>query len=95
MSEDYPFKHTRYFLSTREQTDMDVKYFDDTDTLLVVFSNRPVVATEDVNEQMIVDLDEAGNPVALTIEHARTFVNINTFSFQHVTADQNRTATLA
>lgn len=69
---------------------MDMKYFDDTDTLLVVFSNRPVVVTEDVNEQMVVDLDEAGNPVALTIEHARTFVNINAFSFQHVTSDTNR-----
>ena len=73
---------------------MDIKYFNDTDTLLVVFSNRPVVATEDVNEQMIVDLDEAGNPVALTIEHAQTFVNINAFSFQHITANENNPAVL-
>ena len=73
---------------------MDVKYFNDTDTLLVVFSNRPVVATEDVNEQMIVDLDESGNPVALTIEHARTFVNINAFSFQHITTNENYPAVL-
>jgi len=74
---------------------MEIKYFDDTDTLLVVFSNRPVAATEDVNEQMLMDLDEAGNPVALTIEHARTFVNVNAFSFQHITADENRTPALA
>ena len=66
---------------------MEINYFDDTDTLLIVFNKRPVVATEDVNEQMIVDLDESGNPVALTIEHARTFVNINTFSFQHIKPD--------
>lgn len=74
---------------------MDVKYFDDTDTLLVVFSNRPVVVTEDVNEQMMMDMDESGNPVALTIEHARTFVNINEFSFQHVTASETQPTALA
>ena len=70
---------------------MEINYFDDTDTLLIVFSKHPVVATEDVNEQMIVDIDESGNPVALTIEHARTFVNVNTFSFQHIMPTQPNT----
>lgn len=74
---------------------MEVKYFDDTDTLLVVFSNRPVVATEDINEQMIIDLDESGNPVALTVEHARTFVDVNAFSFQHIIAHEEHSTTLA
>lgn len=69
---------------------MEINYFDDTDTLLIVFSKQPVVATEDVNERMIVDLDELGDPVALTIEHAHTFVNVNAFSFQHVMNNQQR-----
>lgn len=73
---------------------MEVKYFDDTDTLLVIFDNQPIVVTEDVNDQLVVDLDETGNPVAPTIEHARTFIDINAFSFQHVTADQNRPVAL-
>lgn len=67
---------------------MEINYFNDTDTLLIVFSKRPVVATEDVSKQMIVDLNESGNPVALTIEHARSFVDVNTFSFQHITNNQ-------
>lgn len=67
---------------------MEINYFDDTDTLFIVFSKHPVVATEDVNERMIVDLDESGNPVALTIEHAHTFINVNAFSFQHILNNQ-------
>lgn len=73
---------------------MEINYFDDTDTLLIVFSKHPVVATEDVNEQMIVDLDRAGNPVALTIEHAHTFVDVNSFSFQHIRTDNQQTVSV-
>ncbi len=65
---------------------MEINYFDDTDTLLIVFNKRAVASTEDINEQMVVDLDAAGNPVALTIEHARSVVNLNAFSFQHIPA---------
>ena len=67
----------------------EIKYFDDTDTLLMVFNSQPVVAIEDVNDQMIVDLDETGKPVALTIEHASTFMDVNAFSFQHVHGNQH------
>lgn len=63
---------------------MDIKYFSDTDTLLLTFSDNLVVSTEDLNENMLVDLDESGNPVAMTIEHAKTFTNVMNFSYQQI-----------
>ncbi|MBC8151330.1 MAG: DUF2283 domain-containing protein [Bacteroidetes bacterium] len=63
---------------------MEIKYFNDTDTLLLTFNSNPVVASEDVSENLLVDLDQQGNPVALTIEHARLFTNVDNFSFQRI-----------
>lgn len=63
---------------------MEIKYFNDTDTLLLIFNTNPVAATEDVNENLLVDLDENGNPVSLTIEHAHHFTNVMNFSFQNI-----------
>jgi len=65
---------------------MIIKYFPDTDTLFVEFSERAVSETVDFNEETLIDLDEAGNVVALTIEHARRKVDLTDFSFQQVVA---------
>ena len=46
-------------------------YSKDTDTLLFVFSDEHVVDHVDLDYQTLLDLDCDGNPVALTIEHAR------------------------
>jgi uncharacterized protein YuzE len=50
---------------------MNVKYFRDTDTALLEFSDHAVVETKEINENVYIDLDADGNLVALTIEHAR------------------------
>lgn len=50
---------------------MNVKYFEDTDTALLEFSNNEVSETTEINENIYVDLDADGNLVAMTIEHAR------------------------
>ncbi len=63
---------------------MEIKYFSDTDTLLLILNDKPVATTEDVNENVLVDLDAQGNPVSFTIEHARQMTNVMNFSFQHV-----------
>jgi len=47
------------------------KYYEDTDTLWFVFSDKPVVDYVDLDFQTLLELDCNGNPVALTIEHAR------------------------
>ena len=63
---------------------MNIKYFSDTDTLLVVFNDNPIVETKDLNENLLLDIDANGNPVSITIEHAQTMTNIFDFSFQQV-----------
>jgi uncharacterized protein YuzE len=49
---------------------MKIKYFKDTDTALLEFSNADVAETREVSENVCVDLDEDGNLVSMTVEHA-------------------------
>lgn len=49
---------------------MKVKYFKETDTALLKFSEAPVHETRELSESVYVDLDDRGNPVSMTIEHA-------------------------
>ena len=65
---------------------MKVRYFPDTDTLLIDFSDRKIVETRDVNERVLVEIDEDGQLVSMTIEHAGSQTDINEFSYQLVTA---------
>jgi len=48
---------------------MHIKYFADTDTTLVEFSEKPSVETRELNENIYIDLDSDGRVVSLTIEH--------------------------
>jgi uncharacterized protein YuzE len=50
---------------------MNVKYFRETDTALLEFSQRPVDETREISENIYVDLDRDGNLVSMTIEHAQ------------------------
>jgi len=50
---------------------MKVKYFRDTDTALLEFLDATVESTQEINEDVYVDLDAKGNLVSITIEHAR------------------------
>lgn len=49
---------------------MRVKYFRDTDTALLEFSTGLVDETREISEHVYVDLDDRGNLVSMTIEHA-------------------------
>jgi len=61
---------------------MKVKYFQDTDTLLVNFSDNKIAETHDLNENVLVELDENGRVVSMTIEHAKQQTDISEFSYQ-------------
>jgi len=61
---------------------MDIKYFQDTDTLLISFNDNLIVDTKDINENVLIELDINGNVVSMTLEHAKNFSNINNLSFQ-------------
>jgi len=49
---------------------MEIKYFQDNNTLLVNFIDKEIVGTRDINENTLIELDRDGNLVSMTIEHA-------------------------
>jgi len=63
---------------------MKIKYFTDTDTAFVEFSQTPVVETREVSEKISIDLDAQGNVVNMTIEHAKQGANLSEFAFQEM-----------
>ena len=65
---------------------MKVRYFTDTDTLLMQFRDSPVVETRDLDENTILDLDGYGNICAITIEHASQRAGAPEFTYEQVPA---------
>ncbi len=61
---------------------MLVKYFEDTDTALFEFSDRAIIETKEISENIYIDIDEEGNLVSMTVEHAAEKANIQKFSFE-------------
>ena len=61
---------------------MNVKYFPDTDTLVVNFNNNRIAETRDLNENVLFELDAEGHLVSITIEHAKEQTNVSEFSYQ-------------
>ena len=61
---------------------MQAKYFTDTDTLLLTFSNHDIVETYDLNENVLVEVDDNGSIVSMTVEHAKKQTDVNEFSYQ-------------
>ena len=61
---------------------MKVKYFPDTDTLLVNFSDKKITETRDLNENVLVELDQEGRVVSMTIEHAKQQTDVGEFTYQ-------------
>ena len=55
---------------------MNVKYFRDTDTALLEFSDHAVAETKEVTEDVYLDLDANGDLVSMTIEHATRIANL-------------------
>ena len=63
---------------------MKIKYFEDTDTTIFEFTDKNVKETKEITENIYLDLDEQGNIVNITIEHANKNANIQEFSFQRI-----------
>mgnify|MGYP001183655136 CR=1 FL=1 len=66
---------------------MKIKYFQDTDTLLLILSEQDVLETKDIDENTILDLDKEGKIVSITIEHAKERVDIDSISFEQIKSD--------
>jgi uncharacterized protein YuzE len=65
---------------------MKVRYFADTDTMLIEFRDEPVAETRERDENTILDLDAKGNIRSITIEHASTRADAPHFSYEQVAA---------
>jgi uncharacterized protein YuzE len=65
---------------------MKIKYFRDTDTALLEFSDGQVVETREVSENIYVDLDQDGNLVSMTVEHAARSASLPEVAVEEVTS---------
>ena len=63
---------------------MKIKYFNDTDTALLEFTGNEIVETREISENVYIDIDEQGNLVNMTIEHARITAQLPDISFQQI-----------
>ena len=65
---------------------MKVRYFEDTDTLLIELRAATVSETRDLDENTVIDLDAEANICSITIEHASVRADAPRFSFEKVAA---------
>lgn len=70
--------------SFKEEWDMKVKYFSDTDTAQIEFTEKAVQETKEISENIYIDIDEKGNVVSMTIEHAKDNAGLWEFSYQEM-----------
>lgn len=65
---------------------MNIKYFQDTDTLYIEFKAAEVAESKDLDENTVLDLDQSGNICSITVEHASQRADIPRFSYEQVAA---------
>lgn len=65
---------------------MKIRYFEDTDTLLIELKHGTVAETRDLDENTLLDLDAQGQVLAITLEHATVRAELSSFSFDRVAA---------
>lgn len=63
---------------------MKIKYFNDTDTALVEFTDNEIEETREISENVYFDLDADGNPVSMTIEHASKTAHLSDIAYQQI-----------
>ena len=68
---------------------MKVKYFNDSDTAHIDMLDREVFETREISENIYIDIDEKGNLVSITVEHAKESAGLWEFSYEEV---QKKTA---
>lgn len=64
----------------KKELNMRVKYFSDTDTALIEFTDKAVYETKEISKN--VDVVTRGNIVSMTVGHARDCAGLWEFSYQ-------------
>lgn len=65
---------------------MNIKYFQETDTLYIEFRKAEIAETRDLDENTLLDDDADSNICAMTVEHASDRADIPHFSFEQIAA---------
>ncbi len=68
---------------------MQIVYFNDTDTVHVKFTEKDPAETRELDENILLDVDDHGDIVSMTIEHSKEKANIANFSFQQIPTQQH------
>jgi uncharacterized protein YuzE len=63
-----------------------VRYFEDTDTLYIELRDGAVAESRDLDENTLIDVDDQGRMVAITIEHAKDRAELLNFVYERVEA---------
>ena len=63
---------------------MKIKYFNDTDTALLEFTDQAVEETREISENIYIALDVNGNLFSMTIEHARETAHFPDIACQQI-----------
>ncbi len=63
---------------------MKIKYFKDTDTALLEFTDNQVKETREISENIYIELDAKGNAVSMTIEHAKETAHLPDITYQQI-----------
>ena len=65
---------------------MKIRYYQDTDTLHIEFKSAAVAETRDLDENTLLDMDQRGQILGITVEHASERADVPQFSYEQVTA---------
>ena len=65
---------------------MKVRYFEGTDTLYIELRDGAVAETRDLDENTLIDVDDRGRMVAITIGHAKDRAELANFVYERVEA---------
>lgn len=65
---------------------MKVKYFADTDTVYIEFSDNDIAESKDLDENTILDVDAEGNVCAITFEHASQRTDVSRLTVEGIAA---------
>ena len=66
---------------------MEIKYFNDTETAILEFSENAIAETKEITENVYIDIDNKGNLVSMTIEHAKENAKFPDINYQQVSQD--------
>ncbi len=65
---------------------MKLNYYQDTDTLYIELQDAGVTESKDLDENTVLDMDGAGNILAITIEHASRRTDLQSFVLNRIAA---------